>query len=151
FPRGSVRFFSLPPLRGRAGVGGEGSSPPPHPPPPGGGGPEHRSSEQPRPPPPVGTELLAGGGGEGVLLISAVPCIPARRCNRPCPGMPVQPEPPPDDPMQIAPLAFFFSGPFSVLATAAGAVSVPVIIHLLNRKRFRVVTWAAMRFLLAAQ
>src|SRR5438067_12429901 len=53
--------------------------------------------------------------------------------------------------MLHAPLAFFFSGPFSVLATAAGAVSVPVIIHLLNRKRFRVVTWAAMRFLLAAQ
>src|SRR5262245_46784709 len=65
--------------------------------------------------------------------------------------MPVRPEPAPDDPMQIALLAFFFSGPFSVLATAAGAVSVPVIIHLLNRKRFKVVTWAAMRFLLAAQ
>ena len=48
-------------------------------------------------------------------------------------------------------LAFFFSGPFSVLATAAGAVSVPIIIHLLNRKRFRIVPWAAMRFLLAAQ
>jgi hypothetical protein len=30
-------------------------------------------------------------------------------------------------------------------------VSIPIIIHLLNRKRFRVVTWAAMRFLLAAQ
>ena len=48
-------------------------------------------------------------------------------------------------------LAFFFGGPFTVLATAAGAVSVPIVIHLLNRKRFRVVTWAAMRFLLAAQ
>src|SRR5262245_34859059 len=48
-------------------------------------------------------------------------------------------------------LAFFFSGPFAVLATAAGAVSVPIVIHLLNRKRFRVVSWAAMRFLLAAQ
>src|SRR5215468_5426996 len=65
--------------------------------------------------------------------------------------MPVRLEPAPDDPMLIAPLAFFFSGPFSVLATAAGAVSVPVIIHLLNRKRYRVVTWAAMKFLLAAQ
>src|SRR2546423_10709954 len=53
--------------------------------------------------------------------------------------------------MMMAPLAFFFSGPFTVLATAAGAVSVPIVIHLLNRKRFRVVTWAAMRFLLAAQ
>src|SRR5947209_11107391 len=53
--------------------------------------------------------------------------------------------------MLIAPLAFFFGDPFSVLATAAGAVSVPIIIHLLNRKRFKVVIWAAMRFLLAAQ
>src|SRR3954454_19393558 len=51
----------------------------------------------------------------------------------------------------MALLAFFFSGPFSVLATAAAAVSIPIIIHLLNRKRFRVVIWAAMRFLLAAQ
>jgi hypothetical protein len=50
---------------------------------------------------------------------------------------------------------FFFTAPFAaMLATAgalAGAVSIPIIIHLLNRKRFRVVTWAAMRFLLAAQ
>src|SRR5436190_19289832 len=51
----------------------------------------------------------------------------------------------------MALLAFFFSGPFSVLATAAAAVSIPIIIHLLTRKRFRVVPWAAMRFLLAAQ
>src|SRR5207302_1137429 len=29
--------------------------------------------------------------------------------------------------------------------------SIPVIIHLLHRRRFRVVNWAAMRFLLAAQ
>src|SRR5947199_2891329 len=36
-------------------------------------------------------------------------------------------------------------------AVAAGAVSIPIIIHLLNRKRYRVVVWAAMRFLLAAQ
>src|SRR5262245_18183384 len=36
-------------------------------------------------------------------------------------------------------------------AAAAGAVSIPIIIHLLNRKRFRVVTWAAMKFLPAAQ
>src|SRR5207247_4066863 len=39
----------------------------------------------------------------------------------------------------------------TTLAVGAGAVSVPVIIHLLNRRRYRVVTWAAMRFLLAAQ
>ena len=31
-----------------------------------------------------------------------------------------------------------------------GAVSIPIIIHLLNRRRFRVVRWAAMEFLLAA-
>src|SRR3954462_14426165 len=36
-------------------------------------------------------------------------------------------------------------------AVGAAAVSVPIIIHLLNRRRFKVVTWAAMRFLLAAQ
>ena len=48
-------------------------------------------------------------------------------------------------------LAVFFGSPFAVLATAAGAASIPVIIHLLNRKRYRVVNWAAMRFLLAAQ
>src|SRR6476646_4293728 len=36
-------------------------------------------------------------------------------------------------------------------AVAAGAAAIPVIIHLLNRKRFKIVTWAAMRFLLAAQ
>ena len=39
----------------------------------------------------------------------------------------------------------------ALAAAAGGAVSIPIIIHLLNRKRFRVVTWAAMRFLLAAQ
>jgi hypothetical protein len=40
---------------------------------------------------------------------------------------------------------------FSAVAVAGGAVSIPIIIHLLNRRRFKVVTWAAMRFLLAAQ
>ena len=44
-----------------------------------------------------------------------------------------------------------FTGLLTTLAVAAGAASVPIIIHLLNRNRFRVVTWAAMRFLLAAQ
>src|SRR5205823_3146925 len=47
--------------------------------------------------------------------------------------------------------AVFFLTPWTALATAALAASIPVIIHLLNRKRFRVVPWAAMRFLLAAQ
>src|SRR5207253_9098565 len=30
------------------------------------------------------------------------------------------------------------------------AASVPIIIHLLNRRKYREITWAAMRFLLAA-
>src|SRR6266404_7900838 len=47
--------------------------------------------------------------------------------------------------------AIFFLTPWAALATAAAAASIPIIIHLLNRKRFRVVPWAAMRFLLAAQ
>jgi hypothetical protein len=46
---------------------------------------------------------------------------------------------------------FLFETPWITLAVAAGAASLPVIIHLLNRKRYRVITWAAMRFLLAAQ
>jgi Aerotolerance regulator N-terminal/von Willebrand factor type A domain len=47
--------------------------------------------------------------------------------------------------------AFLFEAPLLAAAAAGGAVSVPIIIHLLNRKRYRVVHWAAMRFLLAAQ
>jgi hypothetical protein len=47
--------------------------------------------------------------------------------------------------------AILFSTPFVAAATLAGAASIPIIIHLLNRKRYRVVPWAAMRFLLAAQ
>ena len=38
--------------------------------------------------------------------------------------------------------AFFWAG--------LGAVSIPVIIHILNRRRFKTVTWAAMDFLLRA-
>lgn len=48
-------------------------------------------------------------------------------------------------------LAFLFTSPFAAVAAAAGAVSLPIIIHLLNRNRYRVVHWAAMRFLLAAE
>jgi hypothetical protein len=48
-------------------------------------------------------------------------------------------------------LAFLFATPLAALAVAGAAASVPVVIHLLNRNRYRVVTWAAMRFLLAAQ
>jgi len=34
-----------------------------------------------------------------------------------------------------------------LFAGGAAAVSVPVIIHLLNRRRFKIVEWAAMKFL----
>src|ERR1700739_602970 len=44
-----------------------------------------------------------------------------------------------------------FEAPLATASVAGAAVSVPIIIHLLNRRRFKVVTWAAMRFLLAAQ
>ncbi len=47
--------------------------------------------------------------------------------------------------------AFLFLSPATALLTAAGAASIPIIIHLLNRRRYRVINWAAMRFLLAAQ
>jgi hypothetical protein len=44
-----------------------------------------------------------------------------------------------------------FETPLLVGGIAAGAAAVPIVIHLLNRRRFRIVPWAAMRFLLAAQ
>ena len=47
--------------------------------------------------------------------------------------------------------AVLFEGPLSVAAVAGAAVSVPILIHLLNKRRFKIVEWAAMRFLLAAQ
>jgi hypothetical protein len=49
------------------------------------------------------------------------------------------------------PLAIIFEAPAAAVAVAGGAVAVPIIIHLLNRRRFRIAPWAAMRFLLAAQ
>jgi hypothetical protein len=49
------------------------------------------------------------------------------------------------------PFAFLFGTPLAALLAAAGAASIPIIVHLLNRNRYRVVTWAAMRFLLAAE
>jgi hypothetical protein len=45
-------------------------------------------------------------------------------------------------------LAFNFANP--ALLGGLAAASVPIIIHLLNRRKFREVRWAAMRFLLAA-
>src|SRR3954452_5415253 len=48
-------------------------------------------------------------------------------------------------------LLFAFLGLWPALAVGVGAISIPVIIHLINRKRFKIVPWAAMKFLLAAQ
>lgn len=52
--------------------------------------------------------------------------------------------------MWISPIAVFFSTPLAALATVAGAASIPVVIHLLNRRRYQIVDWGAMRFLQAA-
>ncbi|MBI1324313.1 VWA domain-containing protein [bacterium] len=46
------------------------------------------------------------------------------------------------------PLALGFGAPWMLWGMAAG--SIPVIIHLLNKRKFRQTDWAAMRFLLAA-
>ncbi len=47
-------------------------------------------------------------------------------------------------------LAIGFLSPV-LMGAGAAAVSIPIIIHLLNKRRFRTVIWAAMEFLLAAQ
>jgi hypothetical protein len=55
-------------------------------------------------------------------------------------------------PVALVPLvAFLFASPLTALAVAVAAVALPIVIHLLNRKRYRIVAWAAMRFLLAAE
>jgi hypothetical protein len=46
---------------------------------------------------------------------------------------------------------FLFEAPLAALSVAVAGVSIPFVIHLLNRRRYQVVNWAAMRFLLAAQ
>lgn len=52
----------------------------------------------------------------------------------------------------VTPLfAFVFATPWAALLAAAGAAAIPIVIHLLHRNRYRIVDWAAMRFLLAAQ
>jgi hypothetical protein len=51
----------------------------------------------------------------------------------------------------LAQLPFAFLNLWGTLLVGIGAVSVPIIIHLLNRRRFKIVVWAAMRFLLNAQ
>src|SRR5450755_2630252 len=47
--------------------------------------------------------------------------------------------------------AFIFDFLPATLGVGIGAVSIPVIIHLINRRRYKIVPWAAMKFLLAAQ
>src|SRR3954469_13401085 len=47
-------------------------------------------------------------------------------------------------------LAFWFLSPL-LMGAGAAATSIPIIIHLLNKRKFRVVVWAAMEWLLAAQ
>lgn len=55
-------------------------------------------------------------------------------------------------PTYIPPLfAFFFFSPWMAALAGIGAVSIPILIHLFSRRRFRIVTWAAMHFLMAAQ
>lgn len=51
----------------------------------------------------------------------------------------------------LATIGMIFTQPLAVAALAGTAASIPIVIHLLNRKRYVVVNWAAMRFLLAAQ
>ncbi|MBL8798077.1 MAG: VWA domain-containing protein [Planctomycetia bacterium] len=53
--------------------------------------------------------------------------------------------------LELPLFAFLFATPWAAFAAAAGAVSIPILIHLFSRRRYRIVTWAAMRFLLAAQ
>src|ERR1700677_4506009 len=55
--------------------------------------------------------------------------------------------------LALLPLGVFgvFESVWTATGVAGAAVSIPIVIHLLNRRRFKVVIWAAMRFLLAAQ
>lgn len=48
-------------------------------------------------------------------------------------------------------LAFLFETPLAAFGTLGAAMALPVLIYLINRRRYRVVNWAAMRFLLAAR
>ncbi len=47
-------------------------------------------------------------------------------------------------------LAFAFLSPW-LMAAGAAATSIPIVIHLLNKRKFRVIVWAAMDWLMAAQ
>src|SRR3954469_22973856 len=54
-------------------------------------------------------------------------------------------------PFAYALFGILFEFPLTAAGVAGAAIGVPVIIHLLNRRRFKIVEWAAMRFLLQAQ
>src|SRR5262249_54266266 len=51
----------------------------------------------------------------------------------------------------LAQLPFAFLNLWGTILVGVGPVPVPISILLLNRRRFRVVVWAAMRFLLNAE
>src|SRR4051794_27509644 len=50
----------------------------------------------------------------------------------------------------LLPLVFAFNFANVSMLGGLAAASLPIIIHLLNRRKFREMNWAAMRFLLAA-
>lgn len=52
-------------------------------------------------------------------------------------------------PASLLPLAYLWNG-WSLVGLGAALTAVPILIHLLNRRRVKVVPWAAMTFLLAA-
>jgi hypothetical protein len=49
-----------------------------------------------------------------------------------------------------APILAFGFVSWPMAGVAAGLISIPIIIHILNRRRFKTVTWAAMEFLMRA-
>src|SRR5687767_10992457 len=50
--------------------------------------------------------------------------------------------------LAFSPITAFFTQPWMLLWAAAAAA--PILIHLLNRRRYREQSWAAMEYLLAA-
>ena len=50
----------------------------------------------------------------------------------------------------VFPLLFAFGFGASAMLPALGAASIPIILHLLNKRKYREMQWAAMHFLLAA-
>src|SRR3954463_6362047 len=52
--------------------------------------------------------------------------------------------------LHLSPILAFGLGVWSFFWAGVGLVSIPIIIHILNRQRFRIVSWAAMEFLLRA-